>query len=149
MTTAQEHVWTNADIETLLSGFKASLEMMDGYYSTSEAGVELRDLYNSFNQRREDLKPVVVSTLHNAKCKICHKEFIRSGHGKLLSAIEQNGAVMSHIMNVHKIHDYATRKKNLQKASVTLVTYANRNDCNRGIVQSERKDKKQSTFLSK
>lgn len=142
MTTKQEHIWTNEDVEKLLSGFKASLEMMDGYYSTSEAGSELRDLYNSFKQRREDLKPVVVSTLHNAKCKICDKEFIRSGHGKLLSATEQNGAVMSHIMNVHKIQDYAARKKNLQKASVTRVTYANRNECNRGNVQSERRDKK-------
>ena len=49
---------------------------------------------------------------------------------------------MSHIMNVHKIQDYAARKKNLQKASVTRVTYANRNECNRGNVQSERRDKK-------
>lgn len=141
MTTKQEHIWTNEDVERLLSGFKASLDMMDGYYSTSESGQDLRDLYNSFKQRREDLKPVVVSTLHNAKCKICDKEFIRSGHGKLLTATEQNSAVMSHIINVHKIHDYEVRRKNLQKASVTRVTYANRNDCNRGIVQSQRKDK--------
>lgn len=137
----QDHIWTNDDVEELLCGFKSALGMMDGYYSTSDAGSELRDLYDSFRQRREDLKPVVVSTLHNAKCKICDKEFIRSGHGKLLTATEQNSAVMSHIINVHKIHDYEARKKNLQKASVTRVTYANRNDCNRGIVQSQRKDK--------
>lgn len=137
----QDHIWTNDDVEELLCGFKSALGMMDGYYSTSDAGSELRDLYDSFRQRREDLKPVVVSTLHNAKCKICDKEFIRSGHGKLLTATEQNSAVMSHIINVHKIHDYEARKKNLQKASVTRVTYANRNDCNRGIVQSQHKDK--------
>lgn len=142
MTTTQEHIWTNEDVGTLLRGFKDSLELMDGYYSTSEAGQELRDLYNKFNQRREDLKPVVVSTLHNAKCKICDKEFVRSGHGKLLSATEQNSAVMSHIINFHKIHDYEIRKTHIQKSSVTRVTYANRNDFNRGIVQNQRKDKK-------
>lgn len=142
MMTTQENIWTNADVDSLLRGFKDALEMMDGYYSTSESGQELRDLYNKFNQRREDFKPVVVTTLHNAKCKICDKEFVRSGHGKLLSATEQNSAVMSHIINFHKIHDYEIRKTHIQKSSVTRVTYANRNDCNRGIVQNQRIDKK-------
>lgn len=138
MTTKTENtqIWTNADFDELLSGFKTALGLMDGYYSTSETADDLRQIYEKFQQQRDDLNPVVVTNLHNAKCKICNKEFVRSGKGKLLSAIEQNGAVMSHIMNVHNIDDYATRKKNLQRASVVRVVYANRNDFNRGIIQS-------------
>lgn len=140
--TEQAQIWTNADFDALLSGFKTALGLMDGYYSTSETADDLRQLYEKFQQQRDDLDPVVASTLHNAKCKICNKEFIRSGNGKLLNAIEQNGAVMSHIMNFHGIHDYDVRRKHLQKAGVTRVTYANRNEFNRGNVQSERRDKK-------
>lgn len=144
MTTKTEtaQIWTNADFDELLSGFKTALGLMDGYYSTSETADDLRQLYEKFQQQRDDLDPVVVSTLHNAKCKLCDKEFVRSGKGKLLTAIEQNGAVMSHIMNVHNIVDYDARKKQLQRASVTRVTYANRNEFNRGNVQSERNDKR-------
>lgn len=138
----QEHIWTNDDVEELLCGFKAALGMMDGYYSTSDAGSELRDLYDSFQQRREDLNPVVVSTIQNAKCKICGKEFTHGRHNNVFTADEQNKAVMSHVMNVHNIQDHEVRKKNVQKACVTRVTYANRNDFNRGIVQNTERKKR-------
>lgn len=137
----QEIVWTNADVAELLTAFKWSLDMMEGCYTTSHAGKSVRDTYERFNQRQDDLKPVVVEKLQNAKCKICDKEFTESRHHKVFTADEQNKAVMSHLISVHNIQDYDVRRKNIQKASVTRTVYKNRNDFNRGIVQ-QRQSKK-------
>lgn len=139
--TEQEAIWTTADVKTLLSAFNTALGLMDGYYSTGDIGNDLREIHDNFKERINDLNPVVVETIHNAKCKICDKEFIRSNHGQVFTATQQNSAVMSHLINVHKIDDYNERKKKIQKAGISRVTYKNRNDFNRGIVQSSKREK--------